>query len=113
MARPLVFRRGVGRDLATAYAWYQEQVHGLGEEFLAEIDAAFDAIEQFPEMFEAVHGEVRRATVSRFPYGVFYRVDTNRWRSSIQRVIHADGRSRETLAEVVGTLVSAIGHKRS
>ena len=67
MARPVVFRRGVGRDLATVYRWYEEQRPGLGEEFVASVDAAFDAIEQFPEMFAVVHGEVRRTIVSRFP----------------------------------------------
>ena len=75
MALPVVHRRKVGRDLAGAYGWYEDQRAGLGEEFLAAVDATFDAIEQVPEMFRRVHGEVRRANVSRFPYAVFYRVD--------------------------------------
>ena len=41
-------------------------------------DASFDAIQEFPEMFARVHGEVRRAVVSRFPYAVFYRVEPKR-----------------------------------
>ena len=75
MALPVVYRRKVGRDLAGAYGWYEEQRAGLGEEFLVAVDATFDAIEQIPEMFRRVHGEVRRANVSRFPYAVFYRID--------------------------------------
>ena len=75
MALPVVYRRKVGRDLAGAYGWYEEQRAGLGEQFLAAVDATFDAIERIPEMFRCVHGEVRRANVSRFPYAVFYRVD--------------------------------------
>jgi len=75
MALPLAFRRGVAQDLAGAYLWYEEQRVGLGEEFLGAVDASFDAIEHFPEMFARVHGEVRRAMVSRFPYAVFYRVE--------------------------------------
>jgi plasmid stabilization system protein ParE len=75
MALPVVYRRKVGRDLAGAYGWYEDQRAGLGEEFLAAVDATFDAIERIPEMFRHVHGEVRRANVSRFPYAVFYRVD--------------------------------------
>ena len=78
MALPLVYRRKVGRDLAGAYGWYEEQRAGLGEEFLTAVDVTFDAIEQVPEMFRRVHGEVRRANVSRFPYAVFYRIDTKR-----------------------------------
>jgi plasmid stabilization system protein ParE len=75
MALPVVYRREVGRDLAGAYGWYEEQRAGLGEEFLAAVDASFDAIERFPEAFRRVHGEVRRANISRFPYAVFYRID--------------------------------------
>jgi len=75
MALPLVFRPRVGRDLACAYGWYEEQRLGLGEEFLAAAGASFDAVEEFPARHARVHGEVRRAMVSRFPYGVFYRIE--------------------------------------
>ena len=75
IALPLVFRRRVGQDLAGAHGWYEEQREGLGEDFLASVDASFDAIERFPEIFARVHGEVRRAMVSRFPYAVFYRIE--------------------------------------
>jgi plasmid stabilization system protein ParE len=46
--------------------------------FLARINASFDAIEQFPGRFAVVHGEVRRAFVSRFPYAVFFQVEPSR-----------------------------------
>ena len=75
MALPVVYRREVGRDLAGAYGWYEEQRPGLGEEFLTAVDTTFDAIEQIPGMFRRVHGEVRRANVSRFPYAVFYGIE--------------------------------------
>lgn len=77
MALPAVYRRKVGRDLAGAYKWYEDQRAGLGEEFLGAVGASFDAIQEFPEMFACVHGEVRRAVVSRFPYAVFYRFEPN------------------------------------
>jgi hypothetical protein len=34
MALPVVYRRRVGRDLAGAYGWYEEQRAGLGEDSL-------------------------------------------------------------------------------
>ena len=58
--------------------WYEEQGAELGEEFLAAVDTSFNAIQEYPEMFSRVHGEVRRAVVSRFPYAVFYRVEPRR-----------------------------------
>ena len=75
MPLPVVYGRRVGPGLANAYGWYEAQRPGLGEEFLAAVDASFDAIEMYPQMFATVHGVVRRAIVSRFPYAVFYRVE--------------------------------------
>lgn len=78
MSLPVVYRRKVGRDLAGGYVWYNGQRDGLGEEFLAAVNTAFDTIERFPDIFARVHGEVRRAVVSRFPFAVFYRVEAKR-----------------------------------
>jgi plasmid stabilization system protein ParE len=78
MALPVVYRRQVGRDLAAGFEYYEGQVKGLGERFLTAVGSAFDAIERYPQMFAQVHGEVRRALLSQFPYGVFYRVESKR-----------------------------------
>jgi plasmid stabilization system protein ParE len=78
MPLPLVFLRGVGQDLAGAYRWYEEQGQGLGARFLASVDRAFDDVQNHPELFARVNEEVRRASVSRFPYSIFYRVETRR-----------------------------------
>lgn len=78
MARPLVIRRAVERDLSRAYRWYEQERTGLGELFLASVDRTLDAIEEFNERFVSVRGDVRRATVSRFPYSLFYRVEPTR-----------------------------------
>jgi len=78
MGLPVVYRRKVGRDLADYFSWYNGQRDGLGEEFLAAVDSVFDTIEQYPEIFARIHGEVRRAVLSRFPFVVFYRVESKR-----------------------------------
>lgn len=78
MALPVVYRSKVGRDLASAFDHYERQVEGLGEQFLAAINSTFDAIERYPEMFASVHRGARRALVVRFPYAVFYRIETRR-----------------------------------
>lgn len=78
MALPVVYRRQVGRDLAAGFRYYEGQAEGLGERFLVAVNSVFDAIERYPEMFAQIHGEVRRALVSRFPYGVFYRMESRR-----------------------------------
>ena len=86
MSLPLVYRRRVGRDLADAFSYYEDQVEGLGERFLSAAGSTFDAIERYPEMFAKVHGDVRRAIVSTFPYAVFYRIEPKR--VVLFRVLH-------------------------
>ena len=78
MARPVIYRRRVGRDLADGFSWYNGQAEELGETFLGAVNAVFDTIEQYPELFARIHGEVRRAVLARFPYAVFYRVESRR-----------------------------------
>ena len=78
MALPVVYRRKVGRHLASGFGYYEGQSEGLGEKFLAAVDSAFNALERYPEMFSRVHGEVRRAVVSKFPYADFFRVEPKR-----------------------------------
>ncbi|MGH8691998.1 MAG: type II toxin-antitoxin system RelE/ParE family toxin [Burkholderiales bacterium] len=78
MPLPVVYRRQAGRDLAAGFEYYELQTEGLGEKFLAAVGSAFDVIERYPQMFAQVHGEVRRALVSRFPYAVFYRAESKR-----------------------------------
>jgi hypothetical protein len=60
--------------LAGGYSWYEDRSLGLGEQFLTSVNATFDQIEQFPELFAIRYGHVRMAPVPRFPYAVFYRV---------------------------------------
>lgn len=86
MSLPVVFRRQVGRDLGAAFEYHELQAEGRGEKFLTAVDSAFDAIERYPEMFAQVHGQVRRALVSRFPYAVFYRIESKR--TVILTVLH-------------------------
>lgn len=86
MALPVVYRRKVGQDLAAAFAYYEVQSKGVGDDFLVAVGSVFDAIQRYPEMFSAVYGEVRRAIVSRFPYAVFYRIEPKR--VVVLRVLH-------------------------
>ena len=78
MALPVVFRRRFRDDVAAGYDWYELQRAGLGEDFLSAISSAVRSIENHSEMFAVVHREVRRATVPRFPFAIFYLVEPSR-----------------------------------
>ena len=62
-------------EAIAAALWYEEQRIGLGNEFLAELQAAFRIIQHSPallprlETYSGPH-EIRRCLLQRFPYVV-------------------------------------------
>ena len=84
------------KDVANAFEWYESQRPGLGEEFEQAVDETIQLLRILPELGHVVHGEIRRVSVRRFPYALYYRVT----RSSIKvrACLHErrDARVRET-----------------
>lgn len=72
MAAELIIAPEAEQDIAEAYAWYENQRAGLGEEFLSCVDACIQAICRTPGMHSVVHENYRRGLVRRFPFAVFY-----------------------------------------
>ncbi len=72
MAAEFITAPEAEQDIAEAYAWYEGQRSGLGEEFFSCVDACIETIRRTPEMHAVVHENYRRGLVRRFPYAVFY-----------------------------------------
>ncbi|MEJ2310722.1 MAG: type II toxin-antitoxin system RelE/ParE family toxin [Gammaproteobacteria bacterium] len=72
----LTVRREAEGDIKKAFDWYEEQRSGLGEEFLVQIEAVFGRIEDDPELYESVFKRVRRALIRRFPYSVYFLLES-------------------------------------
>jgi toxin ParE1/3/4 len=67
-------------------SYYSAILPELGAGFLAELDALIDAIAKNPLGFEQVRPGIHRCLMSRFPYGIYYRVpDTEHVRIIIVR----------------------------
>ena len=62
-------------DLGDAFAWYEEQVPGLGREFVLTAEEHLVRIGSNPLQYQQVYRGVRRAVMRRFPYAVFYMVE--------------------------------------
>ncbi|MBS0501162.1 MAG: type II toxin-antitoxin system RelE/ParE family toxin [Burkholderiaceae bacterium] len=78
MTLELFVRPDAEQDLEHAAAWYEQQRPGLGDEFLDEVLRTFQSIAEFPALYPVVHRSTRRALTRRFPFGVYYRVDSER-----------------------------------
>ena len=76
MIRRIIFRPEARFDVAEAYDWYEERDPGLGAEFMRAIDSCVHQIQRNPEMYPIVHKNVRQALARRFPYSIFYLVES-------------------------------------
>lgn len=74
----LVISTRTEADLAEAVTWYNQIQLGLGSDLILCFEEALNRVLEHPEAFPATLPGVRRALVRRFPYGVFFRVRSNR-----------------------------------
>lgn len=59
-------------DVEEAYDWYERRRRGLDSDFLLNIEETIERCLRQPNMYPAVHENIRRALIRRFPYGIFY-----------------------------------------
>jgi plasmid stabilization system protein ParE len=64
-------------DALEAASWYEGERADLGTEFLHELRTTFSRIEEGPQRFPVVFREVRRAILHRFPFGVFFIIESD------------------------------------
>ena len=71
----VTLRQEAEEDLKDAALWYEGHRSGLGGDFLDEVQRVIGLIEHNPQSYPRVHGEIYRAVISRFPFGMFYLVE--------------------------------------
>jgi plasmid stabilization system protein ParE len=74
--RPVRLDASAERDVDEAYAWYEHELPGLGERFLAALARALELVEANPESCTPVRGRfeapVRSQAVAKFPFRVVF-----------------------------------------
>ena len=63
------------RELDDAVTWYNDQVDGLGQEFLDELDRAVRRSVRYPLSCPEITPGLRRCLLARFPYELIYGLD--------------------------------------
>jgi hypothetical protein len=63
----LLVRAAAAADVEEAYLWYQRQRAGLGEEFLAAVDAVLCDIVTHPTTYPVIHREAIERFSAGFP----------------------------------------------
>jgi plasmid stabilization system protein ParE len=75
MNRTVRLREEADEDLASAALWYEQQRAGLGHEFLDDALSMFRLVAEQPLSYPLVHRNTRRALMTRFPFGIYFRVE--------------------------------------
>ena len=71
---PLRVRAAARREIEAAFDWYRERSPSAAVGFLDAVDEAFVRISNAPEQYLVVHGRLRRALLSGYPYAVYYKM---------------------------------------
>lgn len=78
MRKRVEFRAAARIEFREAISWYNEQRMGLGWEFEEEIYKTLDRVCDSPETYSVAIRDTRRVLVHRFPYVIYYRVESER-----------------------------------
>jgi toxin ParE1/3/4 len=73
----LIFKPFAEDEATQAALWYNDKSSGLGNDFLLALDAKINAIQRNPTQFQEVYKSIRRAVISRFPFGVFFTIEND------------------------------------
>lgn len=76
MSLNVVFRPAARAEFDGAALWYEDRQPGLGVQFVGEIDRAIDLASNFPDRYPVMHREIRCIRARRFPYSIFYAVES-------------------------------------
>ena len=77
MTLPVVLRPEARAEFDDTFDWYEQRRPGLGMDFVAQVQEILDQISATPELYaQRLHG-VRRAVMQRFPYSVFYKIESH------------------------------------
>ena len=69
----IFFHPDIEYEVKASYRWYQNQAIGLGDDFLAELETAYETILELPETWPKFQQGFRRFLLSKFPFSIVYR----------------------------------------
>ena len=75
--KPIHFHPDVESDIKGSFSWYEDELEGLGLQFISELEQGFDAISFTPATWVTFEHDFRRYILARFPFSVVYKEEEN------------------------------------
>jgi toxin ParE1/3/4 len=69
----LTYHEEAEAEVVEAAKFYESRVRGLGKRFLSDFDAAISTILASPNRWTILEDDVRRFSMRRFPYAIYFR----------------------------------------
>ena len=69
--------RSAKLDIFQAKKWYNLQKYDLGNEFVEEVEKAYDRVKLNPYQFPKTRKDIRKLTLERFPYCLYFVIEPN------------------------------------
>ena len=74
MSYKLEIRGEADEEIFEAYSWYEQQSQGLGDRFIAALEAIFHKITNSPHHYKVARSVFRQASVRSFPFIVYFEI---------------------------------------
>lgn len=98
MAAEVVYKAAAEAEIEIAFREYESQQNGLGVQFLDELRRVEGHLRLNPALYQRIDGDLRRAVLRRFPYGLFHVIDDGQVVVLACLHLHREPRSRASLA---------------
>ena len=69
------YRKAAQAEVSDIAEYLEARRPGFGRKFIEELRRVEALLRDNPALYQPVNGDIRRAVLRRFPYGVFYVVD--------------------------------------
>ena len=89
----VIIRISAENDIREIFNWYEDQLEGLGEEFLEDLQKTIPYLEKYPKSFRFKYKNFRTISLSKFPYLVYFRIQKQS--IVIQKIGHAHRNKRK------------------
>ncbi len=73
----LVFHPHVSKEIKVSYSWYQGKAAGLGDDFINELESAYETIKEYPLGWPFLKQDFRRFVLPKFPFSVIYKINSD------------------------------------
>lgn len=75
-------------DIEEAFIWYESKKLGLGDAFYNSLNESVLFIVENPYSSREIFKNIRRLVIKKFPFGLYYKINSRRKEIQILGVIH-------------------------